>query len=106
MQKARQQKRISKARMARDLGVDRHTITRWEKGGITAVNDLFRVADYLGVSVSYLIGKRATPERAEFLTSDERELLALYRAMTPEGRQGAVEALTESLRVLDRLRRR
>lgn len=48
---------ISKAQLCSDLGINRNTINKMtDKNGISSFT-LARIADYLGVSVDYLLGR-------------------------------------------------
>ena len=75
---------ISGSRMSADLGMSRSFMTELRKGRAKGVNaeTAARIADYLGVSTDYLLGKSPTPQ----LTDDPMEQeLAGY----PQGHQGA-----------------
>lgn len=54
----RVQLRLSQAELAKRVGVSRSTIAMWETGGSQPDNDaLRRIADILGVSTDYLLGR-------------------------------------------------
>ena len=62
---------ISGSRMSADLGMSRSFMTELRKGrakGVSAENAA-RIAEYLGVSTDYLLGKSPTPQ----LTDDPME---------------------------------
>ena len=62
----RVQLRLSQAELAKRVGVSRSTIAMWETGGSQPDNDaLRRIADILGVSTDYLLG-RTDVERPTF----------------------------------------
>lgn len=63
---------ISGSRMSADLGMSRSFMTELRKGRAKGVNaeTAARIADYLGVSTDYLLGKSPTPQ----LTDDPMEL--------------------------------
>lgn len=52
-------------------------------GKIQAIR-LKMIADYFGVSMEYLLTGAETPQNA--VSADERELLRLFRSMSPESR--------------------
>ena len=62
---------ISGSRMSADLGMSRSFKTELRKGRAKGVNaeTAARIADYLGVSTDYLLGKSPTPQ----LTDDPME---------------------------------
>ena len=62
---------ISGSRMSSDLGMSRSFMTELRKGRAKGVNaeTAARIADYLGVSTDYLLGKSPTPQ----LTDDPME---------------------------------
>ena len=62
---------ISGSRMSADLGMSRSFMTELRKGRAKGVNaeTAARIADYLGVSTDYLLGKGPTPQ----LTDDPME---------------------------------
>ncbi|MBR4200655.1 MAG: helix-turn-helix transcriptional regulator [Oscillospiraceae bacterium] len=77
--------KCSQAELAEHLGIKQQEISRYERGETKApVNYLVDVADYCGVSVDYLLGRRT--ESADMLSADESALLHLYQALTGENR--------------------
>ena len=62
---------IAGSRMSADLGMSRSFMTELRKGRAKGVNaeTAARIADYLGVSTDYLLGKSPTPQ----LTDDPME---------------------------------
>ena len=54
---------------------------------------LKKLADYFGVSMEYLLTGAETANNA--FSAQERELLRLYRSLTPEGRTEALERVGE-----------
>jgi transcriptional regulator with XRE-family HTH domain len=62
-------------------------ITHWKRdGAIPSVEVMMRVADYLGVSMCWLL----TGEDEDGLASDERDLVASYRRLDDRDRQDVV----------------
>ncbi len=57
------QKGISKKNFLADLNLNINSISQWRsRGTVPAGKTLDRIAEYLGVSVDYLLGKSNTPE--------------------------------------------
>ena len=58
---------ISGSRMSTDLGMSRSFMTELRKGRARGINadTASRIADYLGVSVDYLLGKSPTPDLSD-----------------------------------------
>lgn len=48
--------------VAAELGFSSGAVTSWKRGKIPHADKLYRIADYFGVSVDYLLGKTDTPE--------------------------------------------
>lgn len=106
LRKARQEKGLSQKELAGEVGTERHAIGRYEAGTPPDVGTLWKLADRLGISAGYLVGHRDGPDRAEWLTADEREMLTRFRALDERGRQQVLEALSEALSLMKRLRGR
>lgn len=77
------------------LGFGSGTIVRWDKSS-PSIDKLLKVADYFHVSVDYLIGRTKkeldgippsskASENTIQLSTDEQELLKLYRELPYEG---------------------
>ena len=77
------------------LGFGSGTIVRWDKSS-PSIDKLLKVADYFHVSVDYLIGRTKKEldvippsskanENTIQLSTDEQELLKLYRELPYEG---------------------
>ena len=77
--------KCSQAALAEHLGISQQEVSRYERGETKApVNYLADVAEFCGVSVDYLLGRKT--ESADMLTQDESALLHLYQALSPENR--------------------
>ena len=72
--------RKKRAELLRDLDLPRNAISNWEgRGNIPAGDICIRIADYLGVSVEWLVtGKEAA------LSSEERTLLKQWKVLSEE----------------------
>jgi hypothetical protein len=65
------------------IGANRGVLTNWDtRGTVPAADVAIRIADYLGVSVRWLI----TGEDEQDLTRDERNLLVKYNSLDDRGR--------------------
>lgn len=68
LEKALKEKNVSKKQFLADLGLSINSITHWRnRGNVPAGKTLDRIAEYLGVSVDYLLGKSNTPEPGTFI---------------------------------------
>lgn len=74
------EKRLTQKELAEDLGLRRPTLSDWKKNGAVPAGDIcIRIADYLGVSVEWLVtGKEAA------LSSEERTLLKQWKVLSEE----------------------
>lgn len=94
---------ISQARLAQMLGVTRSACSQWESKGGTAPRRerLLEIAELLGVSYLWLSTGKGAPEngiaeprpRYPRLTAEERQLLKLYGALSPEARRSLLAFL-------------
>lgn len=58
LKELREERKISQAHLARQIGVVQSTVGMWESGKSTPeYNTLIKIADYFGVGVDYLTGK-------------------------------------------------
>ncbi len=75
-----QEKNLKRAALCEDLGLSSTSITDWARRGTVPAGDVcIRIADYLGVSVEWLVtGKDAV------LSSEEKTLLKQWEVLTPE----------------------
>lgn len=74
------EKRLTQKELAEDLGLRRPTLSDWKKNGAVPAGDIcLKIADYLNVSVEYLIsGKEAG------LGTEERALLGQWSKLSAE----------------------
>ena len=62
LKEIRKSKGISQLKMAIDLNTSQNTISRYETGNREpCINDLIKIADYLDVSIDYLVGRTDNP---------------------------------------------
>ena len=74
------ERNLKRAALCNDLNLSATAITDWARRGTVPAGDIcLRIADYLGVSVEWLInGKESN------LTPEERHLLTLWAHLTSE----------------------
>lgn len=48
--------------LAKEIGISSGVITKWKSGSIPNGEMLIKIADYLGCSVDYLLGRTDNPE--------------------------------------------
>ncbi len=87
-----QQKGISAYRVSKDTGISTATLTDWKKGrSVPKADKLSKIADYLGVSVDYLMGKEEDDTLDQYgfkkeevykYFQDNPDLLETYRHIT------------------------
>lgn len=76
--------------LAEEIGISQQEISRYERGEIKApVNYLLDVASVCNVSVDYILG--LSPERADMLSSEESELLSVFRTLSAKNRVRILE---------------
>lgn len=74
------EKRLTQKELAEDLGLRRPTLSDWKKNGAVPAADIcLRIAEYLGVSVEWLVTGKETA-----LTSEEKTLLKQWKILTPD----------------------
>ena len=74
------EKRLTQIELAEDLGLRRPTLSDWKKNGAVPAADIcLRIAEYLGVSVEWLVTGKETA-----LTSEEKTLLKQWKILTPD----------------------
>lgn len=94
---------INTAEMFIDLGLGKNTLTNF-KTSFPRADNIAKIADYLGCSVDYLLGRtdRADIPSSSFeeLPEEERELIDVFRSLDKSGRRRLlVQAEDESRRV-------
>lgn len=75
-----QKKNLKRAALCSDLELSPTSITDWARRGTVPAADIcLRIAEYLGVSVEWLVtGKESS------LTSEEKTLLKQWKILTPD----------------------
>lgn len=73
--------KIAKKTMLKDLSLGINTFTNWKNRGTVPSGDVLdKIADYLDVSVDYLLGNEKSPAEAE-LSDDEKQLISILRQL-------------------------
>ena len=90
---ARKARGWTQKQLAESINTTQQTIDRWERG-ITEpkVSDLQRISNALGITLSFLLGIDET-EQEEQLFDNERELLSLYRQLSPKAKDALIAGL-------------
>lgn len=100
LQELRMKKGCSQADVARFLNVTQQAYSRYERGdhelGYTAI---IKLADFFQVSIDYLLGRSdnlgavSIQSGAPEITPEEKELVQLYRSLSPQFRKMAIDML-------------
>lgn len=72
------EKNLKRVSMCEDIGIDTSIMTAWSKRGtIPSADTVLKIANYLNVSMEWLI----TGRNPEGITDEEAELLRRYRTL-------------------------
>lgn len=95
---------ISQRELARQTGITQAAISLWEKGTQQPNADsIQRICKFFDISTDYFLGHSEDygniqySEQKEELTPSERELLEMYRGLSPEGK-GTAKSLVKSVK--------
>ena len=88
----REERRLSQASLARELGVGTGSVGMWESSGeVPPVKKLTVIADHFGVSLDYLVGR----SEVRYPVVEKDPLWAEIRRLSPEKKE-IVRRLIES----------
>ena len=73
--KLRKENNITQEELAKNLDVSAQAVSKWENGGAPDVEMLPRIADYFGVSIDCLFGRKKAKEETNFAQRDFIERL-------------------------------
>ena len=73
--KLRKQNNITQDELAKNLDVSAQAVSKWENGGAPDMEMMPRIADYFGVSIDYLFGRKKAKEETNFAQKDFIERL-------------------------------
>ena len=93
------EKGTSPSVVATELGISTGTVSWWKKGKVPYPATAQKIADYFGVSVSYLLNgeeKEKTPEE-QMLTEGEKMLLQLFRQVPEEKQPHLIQLIKVAL---------
>lgn len=97
-----EQKRISKADIARICGVSSQSVNNWFVRGAIGKSSAIKLADALGVSLEWVLGQDV--DSKDGLRPDERRLLELYNQLpNDEEQQNMLRIVSLRLKELDEL---
>ena len=91
LKELRKKKHITQEQLAAIIGVERSSIGKYESKAHTIPSDdvKYKIAEYFGVTVDYLMGYSddPCPQIGELsLADDEKELITIYRSLNDVGR--------------------
>ena len=72
----------SQSAVAKEIGIEKSTVSRWAKGSVPRYTTLIRIAEYFGLSIGELVG--ATPETEKKIAEE----LGLSLFVLNENRSG------------------
>ena len=80
--------KLSRAQLARDTGIPATTIKSWIKGSVPSAEAAYKVAQYLNVTVEWLItGKPESENKNLILSKSESELIEIFRKLDERDQQ-------------------
>lgn len=84
--------------LAKELGISSGIVTKWKQGGIPNGDTLKKIADRLGTSVDYLLGRTDIKKEPDFnneaeLSPLDRQLAALISQLTDEQKQSILQLI-------------
>ena len=90
--------------VAKNLGLSSGSVTSWKKGSVPRDTTLKKIADYFGVSVSYLTGVVNDPDPLTFiLPTEQNKESPLMKMLGEKMREMSAEELDELNRYVDYL---
>lgn len=100
----REEKGLTQKELANILDLKQSTVSAWEKEKSLPRGEVLKcLAKLFECSIDYLTGETddfgniQRPEQKEELTPSERELLEMYRELSPEGK-GTAKSLVKSVK--------
>lgn len=83
-------KKIPVGKMLQDCGLNKNALSSMQSGGYKPrLDNITKIADYLGCSVDYLLGREESPQPTAGDDGLDTELMALMRDLPPEDFQRA-----------------
>lgn len=98
LKELRKENGLLQRELGEKINLPQNRICQWEKGIVEPnIEQLTQTAKIFNVSVDYLLGNAddfgniQQPEQKEELAPSERELLEMYRGLSPEGKEKVLE---------------
>ena len=89
LKELRKSRKLTQGDVARFLGIPQKTYQNYEREVRDPDSDMLcKLADLYGVTLDDLFGRQATNDFSKGISTDEVELIHLYRRMDQEDRQG------------------
>lgn len=94
--------------LAKDIGISSGSITRWKQGSMPNSETLALLAERLGTTTDYLLGKTDKKNKPTViddnyeLTSKEEDLIELFRQLSPEQQEIVLRAAGLDPREVDK----
>lgn len=87
LKELRREKKATQEEIAKYLGIKKQSYSRYELDiAEPNIENLIKLADYFGVSVDYLIGRKFNNEFG-YLSDDEKTMIKALRTMSNEVRE-------------------
>ena len=85
LKKYRKEKGITQIRLSIEAEVTQETISAYESGkAMPSAETLIKIADFLGVSIDFLLDRTDNPIVNTVENNDDNELLSIYHQMSKE----------------------
>ena len=85
LKKYRKEKGITQIRLSIEAEVTQETISAYESGkAMPSAETLIKMADFLGVSIDFLLDRTDNPIVNTVENNDDNELLSIYHQMSKE----------------------
>lgn len=90
--------RLSVAQVAHGTGIKESVFSNWKtRGGYLSMENTVKVADFLQVSLDFLVLEKTPNGNAPVMPSDERRLIDGYRAASAERKTIILNLATEAI---------
>lgn len=90
--------KLTVAQVAHGTGIKESVFSNWKsRGGFLSMENTVKVADFLNVSLDYLVLERTTNGNAPIMPPEERTLIDGYRAASAERKTIILELAAEAL---------
>ena len=89
-------KNIAPTTVCLHIGLSNAAFSQWDDTSVPRKSTLYKIADYFGVSVDYLLGKeevQKTMSEISSISASEKELLHLFRAVSEDKREWLMQTI-------------